>query len=123
MKKNNHQSPITNRQSPAVLANAAGLQQSIDIEHVAKLANLNLTPEEKTLFEKQLGEVVNYISKLNEVDTDKVEPISNITGLENVARDDEAAPSLSQGDALKNAKKTHNGFFEVNAIFEEDPND
>lgn len=91
----------------------------INIEHTAKLANLTLTPAEKELFDKQLREVLGYISKLNELNTDKVEPIGHITGLENVSRADIAAPSLSQDDALKNAKKTHDGFFEVEAIFEE----
>lgn len=89
----------------------------IDIAHIAKLANLKLTSSEEKAFAKQLGEVVSYFSKLNKVNTDKVEPISQITGLVNVSRQDEAKPSLSQGDALKNAKKTHNGFFEVDAIF------
>jgi aspartyl-tRNA(Asn)/glutamyl-tRNA(Gln) amidotransferase subunit C len=92
----------------------------IDISHVAKLANLTLTPTQEKTFEKQLGEVLNYISKLNEINTDSVEPISNITGILNVSREDEAKPSLSQDDALKNAPKIHNGFFEVDAIFAEE---
>lgn len=92
--------------------------KKIDIEHIAKLANLVLTAEEKVTFEKQLGEVLGYISNLNQVDTDKVEPIGHITGLVNVAREDVSAPSISQDQALTNAQKTHNGFFEVEAIFE-----
>lgn len=92
----------------------------IDIAHVAKLANLKLTLSEEKAFAKQLGEIVDYISKLNKVGTGKVEPISQITGLENVNREDVAKPSLSQEDALKNAKKIHNGFFEVDAIFNSD---
>lgn len=91
----------------------------IDIEHLAKLANLPLTEQEKQKFEKQLQEILSYISKLNEVDTKKVEPIGHITGLVNVTRPDEAKSSLNQDDVLKNAPKTHNGFFEVDAIFEE----
>jgi len=91
----------------------------IDIGHVAKLANLKLTSSEEKTYEKQLGEVLNYVSKLNELNTDKVETISNITGMVNVSRGDEAKPSLSQEDALKNAPKVHNGFFEVDAIFGE----
>ncbi|MBI2327499.1 Asp-tRNA(Asn)/Glu-tRNA(Gln) amidotransferase subunit GatC [Candidatus Curtissbacteria bacterium] len=94
-------------------------RSKIDIDNIAKLASLPLTKEEKVTFEKQLSEVLTYISKLNEVDTSKVEPIGHITGLVNVQRPDEPAPSLSQEDALKNAPKTHNGFFEVPAIFEE----
>ena len=95
----------------------------IDVNHVAKLANLKLTPTEEKTFEKQLGGVLSYISKLNEIKTDKVEPISNITGQLNVSREDEAKPSLSQEDALKNAPKVHNGFFEVDAICAEDNNE
>ncbi len=91
----------------------------INIDHVAQLANLTLNDKEKSLFERQLGEVVEYISKLNEINTEKVEPIGHITGLVNISREDKAAPSISQEDALANAKKTHNGFFEVEAIFEE----
>jgi len=91
----------------------------IDIDYVSKLANLPLTSKEKVLFEKQLKDVLNYIANLNEVNTDKVEPIDHITNLQNVTRDDEPSPSLSQEDVLKNAPKTYNGFFEVDAIFEE----
>ena len=94
-------------------------RSKIDIKHVAKLANLTLTPQEETLFQKQLEGVVSYISKLNEVDTEGIEPTAHSTGLTNVYRQDEAAPSLSQEEALKNAPRTHNGFFEVEAIFEE----
>lgn len=91
----------------------------IDIDHVAKLANLKLTEEEKKTFEPQLTEIVGYISKLEKVDTKDIEPIGHITGLENVTRKDETTPSLSQEDVLANAPKTHNGFFEVDAVFKE----
>lgn len=94
-------------------------KHGIDIEYVARLANTPFETREKNLLAKQLKEILNYIAKLNEVDTDGVEPIGHITGLVNITRDDIAAPSLSQENALKNASKTHNGFFEVDAIFEE----
>ena len=92
----------------------------INIDYVAKLANLPLTEEEKRIFEKQLAGVLDYFSKLNEADTKTVEPIGHITGLVDVVREDKTAPSISQEDALVNAPKTHNGFFEVEAIFEEE---
>lgn len=106
MKK--HQSTIVNRQST-----------NIDVDHVAKLANLSLSPAEKKIFEDQLGKVLDYINHLNKVNTVNIEPIGQITELVNVTREDKAAPSLSQGEALANAPRTHNGFFEVDAIFEE----
>ncbi|OGD92967.1 hypothetical protein A2697_05540 [Candidatus Curtissbacteria bacterium RIFCSPHIGHO2_01_FULL_41_44] len=92
----------------------------IDIDYVAKLANLPLTSSEKKTFEKQLKDVLGYVSKLQKVDTRKVEPIGHITGLVNVLREDKTRPSISQQEALANAPKTHNGFFEVDAIFEEE---
>lgn len=91
----------------------------IDVFHVAKLANLPLTDEEKEKFEKQLSETLSYIEILKEIKTDKIPPTSHVTGLENVTRKDEPAPSLSQDEALQNAKSTHNGFFKVKAILEE----
>lgn len=87
-----------------------------DISHVAKLANLTLSDEEKIKFEKQLDETVEYIEGLSEVDTTNIEPTSQVTGLENITREDEITPSLSQEEALKNAKSTHNGFFKVKGI-------
>lgn len=90
----------------------------IDVDHVAKLADLPLTGEEKKKFEGQLTEILDYIGKLNEVKTEGVEPTSQVTGLENVTREDQATPSLPQEEVLKNAKSVHNGFFKVPAILE-----
>lgn len=91
----------------------------IDVSHIAKLAQLPLSDEEKKRFEKQLEETITYVENLNEVDTKGVEPTSQVTGLENVTREDVARPSLTQEEALLNTKSKHNGLFKVNAIFEE----
>lgn len=91
----------------------------INIKHVAKLANLTLTVEEEVRFEKQLEETLETIDQLNKVNTDNTEITSQVTGLENVMDEDISQPSLSQKDALCNAKKTHNGFFVVKAVLEE----
>jgi len=91
----------------------------IDIDYVVRLANLPLTKEEKGTFKRQLKEILNYFAKLDEIKTEKIEPIGHITDLTNIQREDSTTPSISQKDALVNAPQTHNGFFEVNAIFEE----
>jgi len=91
----------------------------VSIDYVARLANLPLTSAEKKTFAKQLGDVLGYFSKLSEVDTAKVEPTGHITGLTNVVRGDQTAPSITQQEALSNAPRTYNVFFEVEAIFEE----
>ncbi|MBI2036376.1 Asp-tRNA(Asn)/Glu-tRNA(Gln) amidotransferase subunit GatC [Candidatus Microgenomates bacterium] len=98
----------------------------IDVGHAAKLANLPLSEEEKRKFGKQLSSILDYVNKLGEVDTKDVEPTSQVTGLENVTREDVVTPSLPQEEVLKNApstgsgqaKSTHNGFFKVPAILE-----
>lgn len=91
----------------------------IDVSHVAKLANLPLSPLEKNKFEKQLSEILNYVEKLKEVDTKNVETTSQVTGLENITREDNTTPSLTQSEALVNAKNQHNGFIKVKAILTE----
>lgn len=87
-----------------------------DINHVAKLAKLSLTEEEKSKLEKQLEETVEYVKGLDEVDTNGVDPTSQVTGLENVTRNDEVKSSLTQDQALSNSKSTHSGFFKVKGI-------
>ena len=91
----------------------------IDISHVAKLANLPLSDEEKKIFAKQLDETLEHIASLQKINTNNAEPTSQVTGLKNVTREDVVSPSLSQEEALKNAKETYKGFFKVKAIIEE----
>lgn len=91
----------------------------INVAHVAKLANLVLKPDETKKFEKQLSEILSYVEKLKEVDTKNVEATSQVTGLENVIREDETSPCLTQEEALSNSKSQHNGLFKVKAILDE----
>jgi len=91
----------------------------IDIKKVAQLANLRLKTENIKTLEKQLNEIVGYVEKLNEVDTKGVEITSQVTGLENITREDKASESLSQIDVLSGTKSKHNGLFKVDSILEE----
>lgn len=88
----------------------------IDISHIAKLANLPLSQSDVEKFGRQLDETITYINQLQEVDTKNCEPTYQVTGLVNVTRDDEVSSSLTQEEALKNAKFTKCGFFKVPAI-------
>lgn len=89
------------------------------VKHVAKLANIPISDGEVDKLGKQLSETLEYVEKLNEVDTEKVNPTHSVTGLSNVMRLDETEPSLSQKEALQNTKSKENGFFSVKAIFDE----
>lgn len=89
----------------------------IDVKKVAKLANLTLSPDEEVEFDKQLNDVVGYIEKLNGVDTSKVEPTAQVTGLTNVTREDQiAGNSFSQDEAVSGSKKSHIGMFVVEKL-------
>ncbi len=90
----------------------------IDVEHVAKLANLPLDGKRLDILRKQLTETLLYIERLNEIPTDEVEPTSQVTGLTNVTRDDTVSASLPQEAAVGNAPATHNGYIVVDAILE-----
>lgn len=107
---------MSKKNSKSVIRNP---KPEIDIKRVAKLANLGLTSDQKTTFSKQLKEILSYFNKLNEVKTNNIEPIGQITGLVNITRRDETAPSLTQKAILKNAPKIRKGFLEVDAIFEQ----
>ena len=88
-----------------------------EVLHIAKLANLTLSEEEVKVFGEQLSETLEYVVKLKELKTENVPPTFQTTGLKNVTRNDEIKPSLTQDEALKNAKSTYKGYFKTKAIF------
>lgn len=90
------------------------------IEHVAKLARIELTEKEKEKFFKELSSVLDYVEQLNKVNTDKVESIAQITGLENVVRDDEAVNNEQRtvNKILKNAPSKKDNYIKVPKILE-----
>jgi len=90
----------------------------LDLQQVAHLARLNLTEEEEQKFGAQLGQILGYIAKLNELDVSQVEPTAHAVPLVNVTRPDEIRPSLSNEQALRNAPASANGLFVVPKIVE-----
>lgn len=91
-----------------------------EVLHVSKLAKLDLSEAELKKFLPQLSSIVDYISELSKVDTSKVEPTSQTTGLEDVFRgDDIKESSLDQDSALSGSDKIYNGYFKVGAILAE----
>lgn len=90
----------------------------INIPHIAKLANLTISPDEEEKFEKQLSSILGHVERLSEIDTTNIGETSQVTGLENVTRVDASLPSMNQSDALSQSVNTHNGFFAVKGVFE-----
>ena len=93
---------------------------TIDVDNVAKLANLPLSDADKKKYSEQLAQILDYVDQLQKVDTKGVEPTYNVTGQTNVFRADEVANSLSQEQALQNATNTKQGFFVTKGVFEEE---
>ncbi|CAH0122571.1 MULTISPECIES: Asp-tRNA(Asn)/Glu-tRNA(Gln) amidotransferase subunit GatC [unclassified Paenibacillus] len=89
-----------------------------DVEHVAKLARLDLSEEEKTKFTEQLNAILKYAEKLNELDTDDVAPTSHVLPIANVMREDEVRPSLPIEKVLLNAPDEEDGQIKVPAVLE-----
>lgn len=103
-------------------------------EKIAKLANLTLSKEEINKFSAQFIDILNYLEKLRKLNTSNVEETSQVTGLENVTREDkvDSSRTLTQEEALSGAKPArnakprdaggskHNGFFKVKGIFNEE---
>jgi len=89
-----------------------------DVEHIADLARLSLTAEEKERFCEQLSAILEYAASLQQVDTSDVPPTATVLPLRNVMRDDEIQPSLPPEDVLANAPQAAEGCFRVQPILE-----
>lgn len=83
------------------------------VEYIAKLARLSLTEAEKETYARQLGSILGYIAKLNELDTTNVPPTSHVVHIEHAFRPDQTRPGLTQDEALANAPDPSPPFFRV----------
>ena len=89
-----------------------------EVEHVANLARLTFSQEEKELFARQLDGILSYVDKLNELDTKGVEPTSHVLPIKNVFKDDEPRQSLTPDEAIGNAPDRAGDFYRVPKIIE-----
>lgn len=97
------------------------MAQKIDIktvEEVAHLARLEFTEEGKTDILNDMNRMLAFVDKLNEMDTDGVEPLIYMTDEVNVMREDEPAATLTQKEALKNAPKKDSDYFKVPKVID-----
>ncbi len=89
-----------------------------DVEHVAKLARLALTEEEKEIYARQLGRIIENFNELKEVDTTGVEPLAHALPIDNVMREDKIVSPPGKELLLKTAPAEENGYFRVPKIGE-----
>ncbi|MDQ7030506.1 MAG: Asp-tRNA(Asn)/Glu-tRNA(Gln) amidotransferase subunit GatC [Ardenticatenia bacterium] len=90
-----------------------------DVDHIAQLARLTLTPEEKERFREQLSAILEHAARLQELDTEAIPPTAQVIEWRNVMREDRVTPSLAQEDVLANAPEARDGYFVVPTVLEE----
>lgn len=92
-----------------------------DVDDISRLAHIPVTPDEKKELAAGFTKVLLVLDTLKNVDVKNTEPTSQVTGLENVTREDEVdvTRTFTQEQALSNAKRTHNGFFVVDQVLEQ----
>lgn len=92
---------------------------SENVIKLSKLSNIPIKKGEIDKYKTQLDIVLHYVNELNDVETNKIDPTSQTTGLENVSRDDETKKSLDKDNALSESKNTFNDYFKVPLILKE----
>ncbi|MDD3498600.1 MAG: Asp-tRNA(Asn)/Glu-tRNA(Gln) amidotransferase subunit GatC [Candidatus Moranbacteria bacterium] len=90
-----------------------------EIKHIATLARIGLKEKEIEKYQKELSQVLDYFKKLENLDTEKTEPIVHITGMHSVLRDDKAEECGKETEKmiLKNAPEEKDGYFKVKSVF------
>lgn len=88
-----------------------------EIKHLAKLCRIELEAKELEKFRGDLNKILGYVEILKTVDTEGVEPLATVTGLENVMREDVAENSVLQGKILENAPERKGRFLRVKKVF------
>ena len=89
------------------------------VDHVARLARLDLTEDERERMRVELGNILEHAGKIQALDLDGIEPTSHALPLRNVMRSDEVSPSLPPEEALSNAPEVEDGRFKVPRIIED----
>ncbi len=87
-----------------------------EVLHVARLARLHLGNDELCVMTRQLDDILRYVDKLEEIDTEGIEPTTHAFSISNAFREDRRVPSLSQEDALKNCARKNDETFIVPRI-------
>ena len=88
------------------------------VDHLAHLARLEFENESKTEIISDLNKILSFVEKLNELDTQNVEPLIYMTDENNVMREDEVVLSITQQEALRNAPQKDSDYFKVPKVIE-----
>jgi len=90
-----------------------------EVQHIAELAKLQLTEAEEALYQEQLSDILDYVQRLNSLDTAAIPPTATVLPLRSIMRDDVSRPSLPVDEILANAPARAGDSFEVRVILED----
>ena len=90
----------------------------VEVEHIAELARLSLSEDEKTLYQEQLSAVLEYAERLQALDTSAIPPTATVLPLRSVTRADQPRDSMSRQDVLANAPQVEADSFRVQAVMD-----
>jgi aspartyl-tRNA(Asn)/glutamyl-tRNA(Gln) amidotransferase subunit C len=89
-----------------------------EVDHIADLARLNLTEEEKSRYREQLSDILDYAARLQNLDTSGIPPTSSVLPERSVLRPDESRPGLSLEELMHNAPEAEKGQFRIPPVLE-----
>jgi aspartyl-tRNA(Asn)/glutamyl-tRNA(Gln) amidotransferase subunit C len=90
----------------------------VQVEHIAELAKLALSDDEKAHYQEQLSAILEYAERLQAVDTSTIPPTATVLPLRNVMRTDEPRDSMGREDVLANAPQAEANCFQVQAVLD-----
>jgi len=89
-----------------------------DVRHIAKLARLRFSDDGEAKMADEMGRILDYVDKLNELDTTGVPPMSHVLDIHNVFREDEVEQRIDHEDALRNAPDADSDYFRVPKVID-----
>lgn len=92
-----------------------------EVQYIAKLARINLEEKDIDKYQNELSSILSFVSQLQKVNTDNVEPLSSVVGITNITREDKIINKDNREALLKNAPKTKNGSIVTNKVLETGP--
>lgn len=89
-----------------------------EVEHIAKLARLELTAEEEARYREQLSAILDHVARLQKLDTSSIPPMTSVFASDSHLRPDQSRPSLNTDELLKNAPAHEQEQFKIPPVFE-----
>lgn len=104
--------------SPDPTSTATAPHHTIDVAYLARLARVEITPEEAAIFGPQIGRILDHVEQMNKLDISGIEPTAHAITVFDVIREDQVTESLPKATILENAPHNANGLFVVPKVLD-----